>query len=690
MMTATKPIALVLERLKAPVPRSDGYRAKCPAHDGESSDSLSIKEGDDGRVLIHCYGGCEVEEIVQALDLQTSDLFPPRNDPTFQPRQKKPKREVARYALRDVDGDLVAYHIRYEPKGFGWMQPDGKTYGLNGRKTRDLPLYGVDKLQPEGKGVIVVEGEKDAHALRSINVAAVATVTGAGNPVHYDEHLKPLLGYAKVFLWADNDDQGRSHMRDVAERLLSIGHPNVRMIEWPDAPPKGDAADFVESGGDKEAARALASASKPYSSDDVQIPHTLKFHTAREFAQHTPERPEWDAEGYVARGVVTDITGKIKSGKTTLTHDLCRAVLTGEDFLGKPTQQSRVVYLTEQAGTSFREALRRAGLLESDDLTILFKHDASALEWPEIVAEATQEAVRRGAGVLVVDTLTPWAGLRGDAENDSGAALAAMEPLQVAAAAHNLAVVVLRHDRKSGGEVGDSARGSSAFGGAVDIMISLRRGEGNTRETVRVLNCLSRFDETPETLTIEWTPTGYVALGSVAQVAHEEARQAVTDALPRSEDAALTEKDILAELEGVKRTTARQALRELVEDGTGQRVGAGRKGDPYRYFLSDVLKVGEPSERKTNNQSGTSQIHSDGRYGVPSERIKKTDPLSSQDSEGTNRIHSDETSPLIPSERNGASDNSRCIACGFGPLSSSNQSRLCGKCLVRSTEKDVR
>jgi hypothetical protein len=87
-----------------------------------------------------------------------------------------------------------------------------------------------------------------------------------------------------------------------------------------------------------------------------------------------------------------------------------------------------------------------------------------------------------------------------------------MAPLQEAAAGDGLAVVVLRHDRKSGGDVGDSGRGSSAFSGAVDVVLQLSRPEGQSRPGVRALKSLSRFDETPETLVIELTEAGYVAL----------------------------------------------------------------------------------------------------------------------------------------------------------------------------------
>ena len=57
--------------------QGDGYLARCPAHD-DREPSLSIGEGEDGRVLLHCWAGCETRDIVAALGLNWSDLFPAR------------------------------------------------------------------------------------------------------------------------------------------------------------------------------------------------------------------------------------------------------------------------------------------------------------------------------------------------------------------------------------------------------------------------------------------------------------------------------------------------------------------------------------------------------------------------------------------------------------------------------------
>lgn len=53
--------------------------ACCPAH-ADRSPSLSIAEGDDGRVLCHCFAGCSVHDVVAAVGMNLADLMPDRVD----------------------------------------------------------------------------------------------------------------------------------------------------------------------------------------------------------------------------------------------------------------------------------------------------------------------------------------------------------------------------------------------------------------------------------------------------------------------------------------------------------------------------------------------------------------------------------------------------------------------------------
>lgn len=50
------------------------WLARCPAHE-DRSPSLSVRELNDGRVLMHDFGGCETEAVLAAIDLTLGDLF---------------------------------------------------------------------------------------------------------------------------------------------------------------------------------------------------------------------------------------------------------------------------------------------------------------------------------------------------------------------------------------------------------------------------------------------------------------------------------------------------------------------------------------------------------------------------------------------------------------------------------------
>jgi len=70
------PVDTVLSRLEHARSTGDGkWICRCPAHD-DKSPSLAIKEGVDGRVLLHCFAGCSVSEVVEALGLSMTDIFP--------------------------------------------------------------------------------------------------------------------------------------------------------------------------------------------------------------------------------------------------------------------------------------------------------------------------------------------------------------------------------------------------------------------------------------------------------------------------------------------------------------------------------------------------------------------------------------------------------------------------------------
>ena len=315
----------------------------------------------------------------------------------------------------------------------------------------------------------------------------------------------------------------------------------------------------------------------------------LPFRTASQIGQETPQRVVWVVKPYVAKGAITEAGGKVKlAGKSTFATYMCREVLGGSDFMGNPTMRSPVVYLTEQPPSSWRLTLERAGLLGRDDFHSLYFKDVQGLEWAYVAGQAIEHCKKVGAALLVIDTLGQFAGIAGDSENNSGDALRAMQPLQLAAG-EDIGVLYLRHERKSGGLVGESGRGSSAFAGAADIVLSIRRPEGNHRKTLRTIEAIGRFDETPDEMTIELTDEGYVSLGPSCDVEAQEASQHLLSVAPAVIEEAAELKDLLGTK--IARATGQRVVKDLCSRGLLCCTGQGRRGNPFRYFLPEKVSA---------------------------------------------------------------------------------------------------
>ncbi len=82
-----------------------GYVACCPSHD-DKSPSLSLREADDGRILLHCFGGCDVADVLAAIGMTTADLFPPNGSKRRKPLSPGVSRADLEAALQIERGIL--------------------------------------------------------------------------------------------------------------------------------------------------------------------------------------------------------------------------------------------------------------------------------------------------------------------------------------------------------------------------------------------------------------------------------------------------------------------------------------------------------------------------------------------------------------------------------------------------------
>ena len=99
----TRPVSNLLARLEHVQGAGEGkYRAQCPAHDGQSRRSLSIREMPDGTVMLKCFShDCAAVDIVQAVGLELADLFPARIDHHTPPQERERWRQFASLNQRE-------------------------------------------------------------------------------------------------------------------------------------------------------------------------------------------------------------------------------------------------------------------------------------------------------------------------------------------------------------------------------------------------------------------------------------------------------------------------------------------------------------------------------------------------------------------------------------------------------------
>lgn len=228
-MTATNvaPVRRFLAALTAatgPVKRTkNGWDGRCPVHDDQRA-SLSISEGDDGKVILFCHVGCSPEAICGALGLRLGDLFPERERPT------KPREAV--YAYRRADGTLVFEVVRRVPKSFLQRRPDGKggwTWSLKGLSDEDRALpFRLPEIAKAIAGgaepeVTIVEGEKDVLTLERLGRLATCNAQGAGKFTALHARHLANVGVRSARVIADRDGPGRRHAHDVVLRLRTAG-----------------------------------------------------------------------------------------------------------------------------------------------------------------------------------------------------------------------------------------------------------------------------------------------------------------------------------------------------------------------------------------------------------------------------------------------------------------------------------
>lgn len=258
-----------LDRCEGVRPSGNGYVAVCPAHEDREA-SLGITEGDDGRILLQCYAGCETKDIVEVMQIRFADLFANTMRHDVLPE--------AGYDYTDEFGNVLFQAVRFPGKRFRQRHhapdaPDadeqGYVWNLDGVRRVPFRLPELIAAVAAGQVVYLVEGEKDALRITQ-ETGRFATCNPMGAGKWRDEYV-PFFTNARVIIIQDRDEPGRRHAQKVKDSIGPVvqslhvlqakrgkdisdhfdnGFPMEDLLQPRQAPRRGivSAADMVESG----------------------------------------------------------------------------------------------------------------------------------------------------------------------------------------------------------------------------------------------------------------------------------------------------------------------------------------------------------------------------------------------------------------------------------------------------------
>ena len=345
------------------------WMAICPAHN-DRTPSLSIAEAADGTVLMHCFAGCNIHEIVDAIESkQVAPVVRGLHSRTTLREDEEEKRtgyglwlELFGFDPIDLDNFFVGgvqRHVKILPDRIEFVWPsypsaqrirlanpsEGSKGYLWGRRNGLHPPLWPEVEEVVDSEIYLTEGESDCIVLRRCGLNAYALTTGGTRgekPRFSSAVLQSLVdrGAKTIYLAFDDDDVGHQTAAVVFQQLMEIEKTlpvetsiNVRILPivkmtHPFAGEK-DIRQVWLRVNDPEAFAELFLQVK----QAAEVGSTPRFLPMIDYLQKPIEALNWIVEGVAVQSGIGWISGYPKMGKSFLAIDLGISVATGSPFL---------------------------------------------------------------------------------------------------------------------------------------------------------------------------------------------------------------------------------------------------------------------------------------------------------------------------------------------------------------------
>ncbi|MDB6103482.1 MAG: hypothetical protein JWO52_3481 [Gammaproteobacteria bacterium] len=444
----------------------NGFNACCPAHD-DKNPSLFIADGKDGGLAMVCYAGCQYRDIAKALESLGAQVTN-RNEGI--PEEHFQLGEYHQHwDYRDITGRVTMRICR-------WQQPGGRkdirplVLTDDGWKWQHhpnpRPLFQLDRLaaDPE-KPVIVVEGEKAAHAAQRLFPDYIATTWPGGAQSVGQADWTPLKGRT-LHLIPDCDMPGRKAMAWVREHVKALAG-SVRIVDpitkVQGLPEGWDLADALNE--DRDVSKWL---------DVEKVASRLKRLTE---ILAEPTRPQWLIKDVLEQGIIAILLGPRGTYKSFIAlHWAMTIAIEGSPVVvisgeGRGIDRRFKAWLTKHEPHIKPSrvpiyALEQRVNFNDEEATDAICADIDAMEVPPVL--------------IIVDTFSKNSG--GLDENSNSEVKAFIGRLDVRLKRRYGATILLIHH--TGHSESGRARGASAIEADTDATYVINRSPGTTNVTV--------------------------------------------------------------------------------------------------------------------------------------------------------------------------------------------------------------
>jgi DNA-binding transcriptional ArsR family regulator len=385
----------VLDRLTLASRNGEKAMCFCPAHGDHNSPSLSLK-AENGRLLLHCFAGCQPEDIVAEMGLEMKDLFvkggggssiPPCTPARLHAQGEK----VHKYAENGRAGGAAHSEYGCTLEGYSEVKklPEDFLWGLGLRNATylDKPAVRIPYPDEEGQGVavrfrvsldgaekfkwrsgdkslpyglkllgearrvgyaVLVEGESDCHTLWYHEIPALG-IPGASS--WRDGWATYLDGIEKIYAVIE-PDQGGDTLREQLTRCEVI-RERLHLLELGEHKDPS-ALHLADPEGFRERFGVALERAKPW----VELERAEVRATAQEAWEHCSELAKAPniLESFSVKLAQSGVAGEVRTAKLLYLAVTSRLLEKPVSIVLKGPSSGGKSYLTEQVLRFFPES----------------------------------------------------------------------------------------------------------------------------------------------------------------------------------------------------------------------------------------------------------------------------------------------------------------------------------------------